>query len=137
REIDHFHLSGGSRARPFGDAPRAAVLRNNGRDRVRHEASRLQPVCAVRQGHCEDAFISLVLARVDRLRSKRRRTPVSRASAASPPAPQTKNAALTLERSATAPISGAAIGKQPPWISVKRLMTRPRSSSDERSWSDV
>ena len=62
---------------------------------------------------------------------------MSRASAASPPAPQTKNAALTLERSATAPISGAAIGKQPPWISVKRLMTRPRSSSDERSWSDV
>ena len=35
REIDHVHLAGGSRARPFGDAPRAGVLRKNGRDRVR------------------------------------------------------------------------------------------------------
>ena len=35
RETDHFHLAGGSRARPFGDAPRAGVLRKNGRDRVR------------------------------------------------------------------------------------------------------
>src|SRR2546422_4357617 len=35
REIDHFHLAGGSRARPFGDAPRAGVLRKDGRDRVR------------------------------------------------------------------------------------------------------
>src|SRR5512132_1353801 len=35
RETDHFHLAGGSRARPFGDAPRAGVLRINGRDRVR------------------------------------------------------------------------------------------------------
>jgi hypothetical protein len=26
------------------------------RDPPQHEASRLQPVCAVRQGHCEDAF---------------------------------------------------------------------------------
>ena len=33
RETDHFHLAGGSRARPFGDAPRAGVLRKNGRDR--------------------------------------------------------------------------------------------------------
>ena len=35
RETDHVHLAGGSRARPFGDAPRAGVLRKNGRDRVR------------------------------------------------------------------------------------------------------
>src|SRR5260370_23658877 len=35
RETDHFHLTGGSRTRPFGDAPRAGVLRKNGRDRVR------------------------------------------------------------------------------------------------------
>src|SRR5882724_7235984 len=35
RETDHFHLAGGSRARPVGDAPRAGVLRKNGRDRVR------------------------------------------------------------------------------------------------------
>ena len=35
RETDHFHLAVGSRARPFGDAPRAGVLRKNGRDRVR------------------------------------------------------------------------------------------------------
>jgi hypothetical protein len=35
---------------------------------------------------------------------------MSRAGAASPPTPQTKNAALTLERSATTAISGAAIG---------------------------
>ena len=31
------------------------------RDPAQHEASRLQPVCAVRQGHCEDAFIALAL----------------------------------------------------------------------------
>jgi len=30
RETDHVHLAGGSRARPFGDAPRAGVLRKNG-----------------------------------------------------------------------------------------------------------
>ena len=35
RETDHVHLAGSSRARPFGDAPRAGVLRKNGRDRVR------------------------------------------------------------------------------------------------------
>src|SRR3989475_13335699 len=35
RETDHVHLTGGSRARPFGHAPRAGVLRKNGRDRVR------------------------------------------------------------------------------------------------------
>ncbi len=35
RETDHFHLAGGSHAEPFGDAPRADVLRKNGRDRVR------------------------------------------------------------------------------------------------------
>jgi hypothetical protein len=28
------------------------------RDPPQHEASRLQPVCAVRQGHREDAFMS-------------------------------------------------------------------------------
>ena len=31
------------------------------RDPPQHEASRLQPVYAVRQGHCEDAFMSLAL----------------------------------------------------------------------------
>src|SRR5262245_37261855 len=35
RETDHVHLAGGSRAPPFGDAPRAGVLRKNGRDGVR------------------------------------------------------------------------------------------------------
>src|SRR5438874_7669630 len=35
RETDRFHLAGDSRAAPFGDAPRADVLRRNGRDRVR------------------------------------------------------------------------------------------------------
>src|SRR6266851_4498027 len=35
RETDHFHLAGGARARPFGDEPRAGILRKNGRDRVR------------------------------------------------------------------------------------------------------
>jgi hypothetical protein len=30
REIDHFHLAGGARARPFGDAPRAGVLGKDG-----------------------------------------------------------------------------------------------------------
>ena len=30
RETDHVHLADGSRARPFGDAPRAGVLRKNG-----------------------------------------------------------------------------------------------------------
>ena len=48
----------------------------------------------------------------------RRRAPMSTASAARPPAPQTKNAMLSLQRSATAPIRNAAIGKHPPWISV-------------------
>jgi hypothetical protein len=31
------------------------------RDPPQHEASRLQPVCAVRQGHFEDSFMSLGL----------------------------------------------------------------------------
>jgi hypothetical protein len=31
------------------------------RDPPQHEASRLQPVCAVRQGHFEDSFVSLGL----------------------------------------------------------------------------
>jgi hypothetical protein len=31
------------------------------RDPAQHEAGRLQPVCAVRLGHCEDVFISLAL----------------------------------------------------------------------------
>src|ERR1700687_5924925 len=35
RETDHVHLAGGPRARPLGDAPRAGVRRENGRDRVR------------------------------------------------------------------------------------------------------
>src|SRR6267154_233682 len=35
RETDHFHLAVGARAEPFGDAPRAGVLRMNGRDHVR------------------------------------------------------------------------------------------------------
>ena len=35
RETDHFRVAGSSRTRPFGDAPRAGVLRKNGRDRVR------------------------------------------------------------------------------------------------------
>src|SRR5882672_11475753 len=35
RETDRFHLAGDLRAAPFGDAPRAGVLRKNGRDRVR------------------------------------------------------------------------------------------------------
>src|SRR5215470_15916843 len=35
RETGHFHFVGGSRACPLGDAPRAGVLRMNGRDRVR------------------------------------------------------------------------------------------------------
>jgi hypothetical protein len=30
-------------------------------DPPQHEASRLQPVCAVRQGHFEDSFVSLGL----------------------------------------------------------------------------
>jgi hypothetical protein len=32
------------------------------RDPPQHEASRLQPVCAVRQGHFDDAFMSLALS---------------------------------------------------------------------------
>src|SRR5437867_529757 len=35
RETEHFHLAGGSHAEPFGDAPRAGVLRKNRRDRIR------------------------------------------------------------------------------------------------------
>jgi hypothetical protein len=35
RQTDHFHLAGHARAEPLGDAPRAGVLRRNGRDRVR------------------------------------------------------------------------------------------------------
>ena len=35
RATGHFHLAGGSRTEPLGDAPRAGVLRKNGRDRVR------------------------------------------------------------------------------------------------------
>src|SRR3989441_5376331 len=35
RHTERFHLSGDSGARPFSDAPRAGVLRMNGRDRVR------------------------------------------------------------------------------------------------------
>src|SRR6185312_12279057 len=35
RETDDFHLTGGSPASPLGDAPRAGVLGQNGRDRVR------------------------------------------------------------------------------------------------------
>ena len=31
------------------------------RDPPQHEARRLQPICAVRQGHCEDAFMSLAV----------------------------------------------------------------------------
>jgi hypothetical protein len=34
-ETDHFDLVGSARAQPFGDAPRAGVLRLDGRDRVR------------------------------------------------------------------------------------------------------
>src|SRR5437762_13295578 len=35
RETEHFQLAGGPHAEPFGDAPRAGVLRENDRDRVR------------------------------------------------------------------------------------------------------
>lgn len=48
----------------------------------------------------------------------RRRAPTSTTKIARPPTPQRQNAALTLHRSATTPIRNAAIGKQPPWISM-------------------
>src|SRR2546425_8380286 len=48
--------------RDFGECVDASEERQIvRRDPPQHEASRLQPVCAVRQGHCEDAFMSLAL----------------------------------------------------------------------------
>src|SRR5437867_524309 len=87
------------------------------RDPAQHEALRLQPVGAVGQGHVVET-------------TRRCRAAMSTASTARPPAPQTNNDVPSFQRSETAPIRSAAIGKQPPWISVKRPMTRPRSSSD-------
>src|SRR5471030_2193264 len=36
-ETNHFHLAGGARAPPFGDTPRADVLRKNSRYSVRQK----------------------------------------------------------------------------------------------------
>jgi hypothetical protein len=48
--------------RDFGECVDASEERQIVRpDPPQHEASRLQPVCAERQGHCEDGFMSLAL----------------------------------------------------------------------------
>jgi hypothetical protein len=47
---------------PFGECVDASEERQIiRRDPPQHEASRLQPVCGVRQGHVEDPFMSLAL----------------------------------------------------------------------------
>jgi hypothetical protein len=48
--------------RDFGECVDASEERQIvRRDPSQHEAGRLQPVCAARQGHLEDAFMSLAL----------------------------------------------------------------------------
>jgi len=57
--------------RDFGECMDASEERQIvRRDPPQHEASRLQPVCAVRQGHCEDAFMSLALQGRSRSRDR-------------------------------------------------------------------
>src|SRR5438093_12404091 len=105
--------------RDFGECVEAGVERQIiRRDPPQHETSRLQPVGAVRQGHSVDAFMWIALARVDRLRSKRRRAPstptVARvASTRRWPAPLNTNAGATPTLAMTRPAAAGPTIRAP------------------------